>query len=359
MLKPASRRKSARLSVPGSRPVRSCAPHRRTSSNRPKARSPTVRVPASQWRTARGVTPTASASCSTLMSLNSRWRCRAWGRRDCAIPEAKRSEQFTATVHDGAILIPAKAVAGNYRPELGAIAGRPSGRARSVPLGRRAGQRRSRGARQGGEVAPVFAVVGHAEGDRPRNVFSSVDASVHLGDQSTSAVGRRLPKGMRPEIAPGLEGADRDLAIRLLTRPEGAPWWSLKLYGSQSYEATVPAGRTTPLWASCRPSSSTRSGSRWSRPGRRRRATSGGISSPMPPAGRASLAGWCTGHCRSTCPQRCAGPGHRSSSTPICRPSVSRALATRWRTWRRGTRPILRLMCPRGSARFRTTPPRQ
>lgn len=166
VLKPASRRKSARLSVPGSRPVRSCAPHRRTSSNRPKARSPTVRVPASQWRTARGVTPTASASCSTLMSLNSRWRCRAWGRRDCAIPEAKRSEQFTATIHDGTILIPAKAVAGNYRPELGAIAGRPSGRARSVPLGRRAGQRRSRGARQGGEVAPFFAVVGHAEGDR-------------------------------------------------------------------------------------------------------------------------------------------------------------------------------------------------
>jgi hypothetical protein len=129
VLKPASRRKSARLSVPGSRPVRSCAPHRRTSSNRPKGRSPTVRVPASQWRTARGVTPTASASCSTLMSRNRRWRCRAWGRRDCAIPEAKRSEQFTATVHDGAILIPAKADAGIYRPELGAIAGRPSGRA--------------------------------------------------------------------------------------------------------------------------------------------------------------------------------------------------------------------------------------
>ncbi|MCZ0990312.1 hypothetical protein [Streptomyces diastatochromogenes] len=92
------------------------------------------------------------------------------------------------------------------------------------------------GARQRGEVALVFAVVGHADGDRPRNPLSSVDASVRLGDQSTSAGGRRLPKGMRPEIAPGLEGADRDLALRLLTRPEGAPWWSLKLYGSQSYD---------------------------------------------------------------------------------------------------------------------------
>ncbi|MBB4794311.1 hypothetical protein [Streptomyces nodosus] len=101
--------------------------------------------------------------------------------------------------------------------------------------GREEFQRFLGGARQRGEVALIFAVIGHAEGDRPRNVFSSVDASVHLGDQSTSAGGRRLPKGMRPAIAPGLEGADRDLAIRLLTRPEGAPWWSLELYGSQSY----------------------------------------------------------------------------------------------------------------------------
>ncbi|MDX2576652.1 hypothetical protein PV332_14360 [Streptomyces scabiei] len=91
------------------------------------------------------------------------------------------------------------------------------------------------GAFQRGEVALVFAVVGHAEGARPRNVFSSADASVHLGDQSTSVGGRRLPKGTRPEIARGLEGADRDLAIRLLTRPKDAPWWSLELYGSQSY----------------------------------------------------------------------------------------------------------------------------
>lgn len=39
------------------------------------------------------------------------------------------------------------------------------------------------GARQRGEVALVFAVVGHADGDRPRNPLSSVDASVRLGDQ--------------------------------------------------------------------------------------------------------------------------------------------------------------------------------
>ena len=91
------------------------------------------------------------------------------------------------------------------------------------------------GARQRGEIALVFAVVGHAEGDGPRNVFGPADASIRLGDQFTSAGGRRLPKGMRPQIAPGLEGADRDLAIRLLTRPGDAPWWSLKLHGSQSY----------------------------------------------------------------------------------------------------------------------------
>ncbi|MFJ8793679.1 hypothetical protein [Streptomyces sp. NPDC102462] len=120
--------------------------------------------------------------------------------------------------------------------------------------GREEFQRFLGGARQRGEVALIFAAIGHAEGDRPRNVFSSVDASVHLGDQSTSAGGRRLPKGMRPAIAPGLKGADRDLAIRLLTRPEGAPWWSLELYGSQSYNGDgsgrvnhPPAGELHPI----------------------------------------------------------------------------------------------------------------
>ncbi|WP_206307371.1 hypothetical protein [Streptomyces sp. ICN441] len=96
-------------------------------------------------------------------------------------------------------------------------------------------QRFLSGARRRGEVALVFAVVGHVDDDRPRSVLASVDASVRVGDLYTSVGGRRLPTGMRPEIAPGLEGADRDLAIRLLTRPKDAPWWSLHLHGARSY----------------------------------------------------------------------------------------------------------------------------
>lgn len=99
VLRPATRRRSMRVSVPLSRAVSSCASQPSTFSSRPNARSPTARVPASQWRTARGVTPTASANCSTLMSANSRCRSRAWGVRDCAMPPAKRSEQFTATIY--------------------------------------------------------------------------------------------------------------------------------------------------------------------------------------------------------------------------------------------------------------------
>ncbi|MCX4460325.1 hypothetical protein OG585_52230 (plasmid) [Streptomyces sp. NBC_01340] len=92
-------------------------------------------------------------------------------------------------------------------------------------------KRLAAGAHQRGELALVVAVIGRVDEDRPRNPLSSADASVHVGDLLTSVGGRRLPAGMRPEIAPGLIGADRDLAIRLLTRPEGSPWWSLHLSG--------------------------------------------------------------------------------------------------------------------------------
>ncbi|MEV4334188.1 hypothetical protein AB0K02_27285 [Streptomyces sp. NPDC049597] len=89
------------------------------------------------------------------------------------------------------------------------------------------------GARKRGEVALIVAVLGHAADDRTRNPLASSDASVHLGDLYTNVGGRRLPAGAWPEIAPGLEGADRDLAIRLLTRPKTAPWWSLRLHGAR------------------------------------------------------------------------------------------------------------------------------
>ncbi|MGP3691011.1 hypothetical protein ACTVZO_41160 [Streptomyces sp. IBSNAI002] len=95
-------------------------------------------------------------------------------------------------------------------------------------------QRFLAGARRRDEVALIVAFVGNTDDDRARNPLSSVDASVRLGDRYTSAGARRLPTGTWPQIAPGVEGADRDLALRLLTRPKTAPWWSLNLRGSQT-----------------------------------------------------------------------------------------------------------------------------
>jgi hypothetical protein len=75
-------------------------------------------------------------------------------------------------------------------------------------------------------------VIGNVANDRTRNVFSGSDSSVNLSKTFTSVSGRRLPAGTRPTIVPDLDPADRDLAIRLLTRPKDAPWWALHLSGS-------------------------------------------------------------------------------------------------------------------------------
>ncbi|GGM23016.1 hypothetical protein GCM10007977_025260 [Dactylosporangium sucinum] len=83
-----------------------------------------------------------------------------------------------------------------------------------------------------GELALVISVIGDVDDDGPRRVLSRFDASVQVGDIFTSVAGRRLPAGSRPTIAPDLGAADRDLAIRLLTRPPDAPWWTLDLHGA-------------------------------------------------------------------------------------------------------------------------------
>lgn len=88
------------------------------------------------------------------------------------------------------------------------------------------------GARQRNEVALVVAVIGDAGDDSPRSPLSSFDSSVHLSKTFTSVNGRSLPAGSRPEIAPDLGAADRDLALRLLNRPADAPWWTLHLTGA-------------------------------------------------------------------------------------------------------------------------------
>jgi hypothetical protein len=89
------------------------------------------------------------------------------------------------------------------------------------------------GARRRDELALAVAVIGDVNDDSPRTVLSEFDSSITLSKKFTSVNGRRLPAGVRPEIAPDLNSADRDLALRLLNRPADAPWWSLQLGGAR------------------------------------------------------------------------------------------------------------------------------
>lgn len=101
------------------------------------------------------------------------------------------------------------------------------------------------GAQRRGEVALVLAVVG--------NAVDSGTQSVFVGDVYTSVSGRPLPTGSWPEIAEGLEGADRDLAIRLLTRPKTAPWWRLRLQGAALERGDRPGAENRPTVGELQP----------------------------------------------------------------------------------------------------------
>ena len=115
------------------------------------------------------------------------------------------------------------------------------------------------GASSRGELALVIAVIGDTEIDGPRDPLSRFDSSVSRGTMFTSVHGRRLPAGTRPEIAPDLRPADRDLALRLLNRPADAPWWGLQpprldrhAATARAVWATEPRGRWTRFWSSAR-----------------------------------------------------------------------------------------------------------
>lgn len=61
------------------------------------------------------------------------------------------------------------------------------------------------------------------------NPVAPADANVLLPGLRGSIAMRRLPEGVRPELAEGLQPAEKDLGLRLRNRPEGSPWWSFKL----------------------------------------------------------------------------------------------------------------------------------
>jgi len=110
------------------------------------------------------------------------------------------------------------------------------------------------GAQRRGEIALVVAVIGDAGDSGSHHPLSQYDSSVNLSDMHTNLNGRRVPAGTQAELVPGLSAADRDLGLRLRTRPAGSPWWSLHLSGSHwirgdgsGSEHYEPQGRLEPI----------------------------------------------------------------------------------------------------------------
>lgn len=94
-------------------------------------------------------------------------------------------------------------------------------------------ERFPRRARDRGEIALVMATLGRAEDDSPRSPLATHAASINVTPAfETSVAGRRSPTGTKPKLAPEITGPDRDLGLRLLTRPPDAPWWSMELGGT-------------------------------------------------------------------------------------------------------------------------------
>lgn len=87
------------------------------------------------------------------------------------------------------------------------------------------------GARNRGETAIVIATIGDVEDTATRSVFGPPSGSI-TPPGHTRIHGSRLPHGATAELADDVQGADRDLGLRLGTRPADAPRWRLELAGS-------------------------------------------------------------------------------------------------------------------------------
>lgn len=110
------------------------------------------------------------------------------------------------------------------------------------------------GADRRGEIALIISMIGDAQDNDPRSAMVTHDASINLPMNHNSVGGRRLPTGTKPRLADDLSPADRDLALRLMNRPDDAPWWSLELHGATLHRGdgsgqTVhhPVGTLQPL----------------------------------------------------------------------------------------------------------------
>ena len=103
------------------------------------------------------------------------------------------------------------------------------------------------GAASRSEIAVLVATIGNANDDQPRGVFGRVGGStLLLADAQAMISGARVPDRTTISLVPGLEGPERDLGLRLMSRPPDAPWWSLSLCGLSTAGAYGPSQQTQP-----------------------------------------------------------------------------------------------------------------
>jgi hypothetical protein len=99
------------------------------------------------------------------------------------------------------------------------------------------------GAKSRGEIALVISPIGDLD-DQRRNVFGQHDDSVYLGALDASISSRPLGKGARVRAAAGLDGADRQLALRMLSCNPPPLWLSLSLHEGPNGQIQHPAQGT-------------------------------------------------------------------------------------------------------------------
>ena len=95
----------------------------------------------------------------------------------------------------------------------------------------------------------LIATVGNVNEVRPRGVLTQGHATVNRPGGNEYILGTRTPARSAVALAPGVEGPDSNLGLRLRNRLPDAPWWSMSLQGMQTataYGDTEPTSRGGP-----------------------------------------------------------------------------------------------------------------
>lgn len=107
-------------------------------------------------------------------------------------------------------------------------------------------QRFREGTRSRGEVALAVSTLRPASDPRPVALGRVGDAVSLPGADGSSVGGEQIALRSRPEAVATLNGADRDLALRLKERSTELPWWRMELSGSELYRAGSYPERVSP-----------------------------------------------------------------------------------------------------------------